>query len=122
MDAHELQDELDTLIKRRNRLYGRCFVWGFVLLGTLPLPRLMTRIAPGMFFVALTIIAGTLAVTGLLLLARIISVWTEIREVKASLKHAKAKNQEVVAHYEISDDGELVEVIPEDNHEKRLRK
>jgi hypothetical protein len=121
MDAYDLQTELDSLIQRRNTLYGRGFVWGIVLLGSLPLPRLMVRIAPMMFFVALGIISSALTISGLLLLARVIGVHRDIREVKAALKQAKAKNREdaptnnLTARYEIGADGELVDVKLEEN-------
>jgi hypothetical protein len=111
MNVTELEDARHDLIEKRQNLINYGLVWAFVLFFCLIIPRILRRITPTLFLAGLVVISVVLTVSGLLLLARLIGIQAEIREINAEMKHAKAKRnlEDVVAHYEVGDDGELIE-------------
>lgn len=116
MDLTELEQELAELNERRANLINYGLVWGFVLLFSLVIPRILRRITPVIFIVGVIVLSSVLAVIGLLLLAKYIGLQQEIRALKAEMKHAKAKRniEDVVARYEVGADGELIEINKQD--------
>lgn len=121
MDLRELEAERDQLVENRNNLVSYAVVWGFVLIFSLIIPRILRRATPALFLVGLVMIVSVLTITGLLLLARWIGIEREIREINAEMKHAKAKRnlEDVVARYEIGDDGELIEINNTEHRQDR---
>ncbi|TVR22887.1 MAG: prepilin peptidase [Anaerolineaceae bacterium] len=110
-----LQTELAALIDERRIMYNRVTVWVFVLLFSFALPRMMVRgFGIGFFFIAVLILTGVMATTGLLLLARIIGLTREIRETRRALKQVKRKREDRGegpnghTSFVIGDDGEIV--------------
>lgn len=119
MTLTELEDARHNLVEKRSNLVNYGLVWGFVLVFCLIIPRILRRITPTLFLAGLVVISSVMTVSGLLLLAQWIGIRREIREIDEAMKHIKAKRNledvDVVARYEIGDDGEIIEVVGQDH-------
>lgn len=129
-EENALQTELDDLIDERRVMYNRVAIWAFVLFFSLALPRMMVRgFGVGFFFIAVLIVTGIMATTGLLLLARIIGLTREIRETRRALKRVKSKRKDGESNghaaFVIGDDGEIVpdsEIFTDDRRRDQHKK
>lgn len=107
-----MEDRLNDLIERRNQLYQAWMIFVLALIASLVLPRVAVRVyGARAYFIALGIVTVVMATLGLILLARTIETWREIR-IEKEIKHKREEGE-----FLLTDDGELTPLIDSDEED-----